>query len=568
LASIAEFRGRTPGAAAPAAAADRERIWLTVLGWGIALAVLLPIAALVVIAARGSGDLWPHLIRYVFPQAAIETALLLAGAGALVIAIGTATAWLVTGFDFPGRRVLSWALLLPLATPLYIVAYAYVDLLHPAGPVQSALRALLGAGGPQDLHLPEIRSLGGCILLFGFVLYPYVYLNVRASFLMQSAEQLEAARNLGGSSMRVFMRVALPMARPAIIAGTALALMETLGDLGASEFLGVHTLTVSVYVTWATRGSVEGAAQIALAMLIPVAALLWLTYRARAGRGHSGGSSRPPAPHRLGPVAGWLAAGACAIPVLLGFAAPALHLVLLSAVRIAERGLSPMLLVYAWNSARFAAAATVIAIAAGFVLALTQRYLRSDGPSRIAQTGYAVPGTVLAVGLLGILSAADAAIGLTGIEELRGALVLASAVGVVLAYLARFLAIPSSGIEAGYAKLPRAYDEAAQAAGAGAGAVAARVHWPLLQPAIRAAALLMFIECVKELPATLLLRPLNTETLATFLYGEASRGVYEDGAVAALAMLALGLVPIILLSRAGKADGPPQAPGARSGASP
>jgi len=529
-----------------------------VLGWGIALAVLLPIVALAAIAARGSGDLWPHLIRYVVPQAAAETTLLLAGTGVLVIVIGTGTAWLVTAFQFPGRTVLAWALLLPLATPVYIVAYAYLDLLHPAGPVQSALRAMLGLAGPQDLPLPDIRSLGGGMLLFGLVLYPYVYLNVRASFLMQSAEQLEAARNLGGSSLRVFARIALPLARPAIAAGTGLALMETLGDLGASEFLGIQTLTVSVYVTWATRGSVEGAAQIALAMLVPVAGLLWLTHKSRAGRSYLSGASRPPSPVRLGPVAGTIAAGACAVPVFLGFVAPALHLALLSAARIADRGVSPMLLDYAWNSARFAAVATVIAIAAGFVLALCQRYLRSDGPTRIAQTGYAVPGTVLAVGLLGMLSAADAAIGLTGIEELRGVLLLASAVGVIMAYLARFLAIPASGIEAGYAKLPRAFDEAAQAAGAGAAAVASRIHWPLLQPAIRSAALLMFIECVKELPATLLLRPLNTETLATFLYGEASRGVYEDGAIAALAMLALGLLPILLLSRLGKPGKPLQ----------
>lgn len=556
MASIADVRRELARASAEKLALRHGHRALAALGWSIALAVLLPMIALAAIASRGSGALWPHLISYVLPQAAAETAVLLAGTAVLVIMIGTGTAWLVTAFRFPGRDVLAWALLLPLAMPVYIVAYAYLDLLHPMGPVQSALRILFNAAGPQDLRLPEFRSLSGSILLFGFVLYPYVYLTVRASFLMQSAEALEAARILGSSSARVFVRIAVPLARPAIAAGAGLALMETLADLGACELLGVQSLTVSVYVTWATRGSVEGAAQIALAMLAPVAGLLLLTHRWRSRRGYLSGPSRPLAARRLGPISGTFAAVACTLPVLLGFAAPALHLALLGTARIAEHGVSPVLLSYAWNSARFAAAATVLAVAAGFTLAFCQRYLRINTPVRIVQTGYAVPGTVLAVGLLGILSAADTVIDLIGIKDLHGALLLASAIGVILAYLARFLAIPTSAVEAGYAKLPRALDEAAQVAGAGVFSVASRIHWPLLQPVLRSAALLLFVECVKELPATLLLRPLNTETLATFLYGEASRGVYEDGAVAALAMVALGLLPIILLSRPGKPGSP------------
>lgn len=549
MASIAEPRlgVSTPGLDSRGARrADRT---IGVLGWSITLVVVLPIVALGAIASRGSGDLWPHLINFVLPQAAVQTAALLAGTGVLVVAIGTGTAWLVTAYSFPGRNVLSWALLLPLAMPAYIVAYAYLDLLHPAGPLQSALRLLSGVSSPQDLRLPEFRSLGGGILLFGFVLYPYVYLNVRANFLMQSADALEAARILGSSSARVFAQIAVPLARPAIAAGCGLALLETLADLGACELLGLPTLTVAVYVTWATRGSVEGAAQIALATLAPVALLLWLTFKSRLGRAYFSADPRLLTSRRLGPLAGLLATIACAVPVLLGFVAPAIHLVLLAVERSAQRGMSPMLPSYAWSSARFAAAATVLAVALGFALAFCQRYLRVNAPVRMVQTGYAIPGTVVAVGLLGVLSAADAIIDLIGVKELRGALLLASPVGVVLAYLARFLAIPASAVEAGFAKLPRAYDEAARTAGAGPLALARGIHWPLLQPAICSAALLLFVECVKELPATLLLRPLNTETLATFIYGEASRGVYEDGAVAALAIVALGLLPIILLSR-------------------
>jgi iron(III) transport system permease protein len=522
---------------------------LAVLGWGLALTVLLPILALAVIASRGSGALWPHLVAYVLPQAVLETTVLLAGTAAVVITLGTGTAWLVSAFRFPGRTVFAWALLLPLAMPAYVVAYAYMDLLHPVGPVQTGLRALLGIASPQELRLPEFRSLGGAILLFGFVLYPYVYLNVRANFLMQSAEVVEAARIFGSSGYRLFLNIALPLARPAIVAGTALALMETLGDLGASELLGVQSLTVSVYVTWVTRGSIEGAAQIALAMLVPVMAVILMSYAARSGRSYASSSPQPLATRQLGKVAGILAAAACAIPILLGFVMPAVHLGILAATRLAEHGVSPALLSYAWNSARFAATATVLAVAAGFIIAFCQRRTGIAGPVRVAQIGYAVPGTVLAVGLLGLLSATDAAIGLIGMESLRGLLLAASGLGVVMAYLARFLAIPASGIEAGFAKLPHAMDEAAQSAGAGSVSIARQIHWPLLQPAVRTAALLMFIECVKELPATLLLRSLNTETLATFLYAEASRGVYEDGAIAALAMAALGLLPIIVLSR-------------------
>ena len=293
------------------------------MGWAIALIVVLPLVALAVLAARGSGALWPHLRDYVLPQAALETAALLGGAGLIVMTVGTGCGWLVTAYDFPGRRFLAWALALPLAAPTYITAYAYLDLLHPIGPAQSALRAVLGLTSPTDLVLPDIRSLGGAILLFGFVLYPYVYLTVRASFQMQSAEALEAARVLGASGGSLFLRIALPLARPAIAAGAGLALMEALGDIGASEFLGIQTLTLSVYVTWATRGSVEGAAQIALAILVPVVALLALERVSRRARDRSGDMARPLLARRLRGARALLASVACVLPVVIGFAAPA-----------------------------------------------------------------------------------------------------------------------------------------------------------------------------------------------------------------------------------------------------
>ena len=280
----------------------------------VAALVLAPLAGLALLALSGSGALWPHLARYVLPQAAVETALLLAGVGVIVTGVGTGTAWLVTAFHFPGRRVLAWALLLPLAMPTYIVAYAYVDVLHPLGPIGSGLRALLGLTDPAAPALPPVRSLGGCILLLGFVLYPYVYLNARAAFAMQSADVLDAARTLGASGASLFLRVAVPLAWPAVAVGLGLALMETLNDVGAAEFLGVQTLTHAVYVTLVTRGSVEGAAQIALAMLCLVGGLVALERAARRRVGHASAGSSDASRRVLGPWGAACAVLACAVP--------------------------------------------------------------------------------------------------------------------------------------------------------------------------------------------------------------------------------------------------------------
>src|SRR5690554_2936798 len=283
--------------------------------------MLLPLLALGWSALQGSEGLWSHIAVHVLPRSALNTVLLLGGVGALVVAIGTGAAWLVTAYEFPGRRFVSWALLLPLAVPTYIVAFAYLDLLHPLGPVQGALRALLGYDGPRDFRLPDIRSMTGCILVLGFVLYPYVYLTTRAMFLMQSANLIDAARTLGAGRARVFLRVALPLARPAVAIGVSLALLETLNDIGAAEFLGVRTLTVSVYTTWVTRSDLPGAAQIAIAMLVVVVLVLLLERWARRQRRYANDAQhpRPLARHRLRRGAAAGAALACALPIFIGF---------------------------------------------------------------------------------------------------------------------------------------------------------------------------------------------------------------------------------------------------------
>ncbi|KVM79519.1 ABC transporter permease [Burkholderia ubonensis] len=548
---------------APLAPARRVRrtprlkggVWLAA-ALAIAAAVAAPLATLVGAAFDADLAHWRHLVEFVLPQALANTLLLLAGVGAIVTLVGTGCAWLVTAYDFPGRRVLTWALLLPLAVPTYIVAFAYLDLLHPIGPVQGAIRWLLGFDSPRQFRLPDLRSLPGAIFVLGFVLYPYVYLSTRAMFVTQSASLLEAARTLGAGRIATFWRVVVPLARPAIAVGVSLALLETLNDIGASEFLGVQTLTVSVYTTWITRSDLAGAAQIALAMLAIVVGMIVLErYGRRRQRYAHGRRMRPLAPRRLSGPAAWGAAALGWLPVLLGFGAPAAYLAVETGKRLhLVGGVSAQLLTGLANTLTIALAATAATLACGLVVAWAARAQRDSagtGPARvgarIASLGYAVPGTVLAIGLLLPLAAADRAIGAALGRD--GLILMGSAAALVIAYTVRFLAISAGSIEAGLARIPPSLEQAARSLGETAGGTLRRVHLPLLRPALTTSALLVFVDAMKELPATLLLRPLNFDTLATWLYAEAARGTYEEGAVAALAIVLAGLVPVILLAR-------------------
>jgi iron(III) transport system permease protein len=532
-------------------------VWWLVASAVVVFLVAMPLAGLVYFAARGSGSVWPNLVANVLPYAIRTTVLLLIGVGALVAVIGVGTAWLVTMYRFPGRRFFEWALLLPLAVPTYIIAYAYLDVMHPIGPVQSTLREILGIARPRDLWFPEIRSLGGCIFLLGVVLYPYVYLPVRALFLMQSVATLEVARTLGAGSWRLFAQVAIPLARPAVAVGGSLALMEALNDIGASEFLGVRTLTVAIYTTWTVRMSVEGAAQIALVMLAVVFALILLERWARRRQRFFGEAKRhhTPTPQALRGLAGAGAMLACSLPILFGFLIPASYLVVASWRRYRFHGLPDALADWIMHSVTLAAVATLAAILVGLVLAYSMRLSRSPAAPlivRLASIGYAVPGTVLAVGLLVPLAAFDnqvdalmrAAFGVS-----TGLILTGSGAALILAYVLRFLAISAGGIESGLAKVSPHLDMAARSLGRRPTTILATIHLPLLRPAIASAAALVFVDCMKELPATLLLQPFNFTTLATALYGEAKRGTYEDGAIAALAIVLFGLIPVIILAR-------------------
>lgn len=525
------------------------------LAAGLALAVAAPLASLAWTALGGGLDHWSHLLRHVLPHAAGNTLLLLAGVGVVTAVVGTGCAWLVSVHDFPGRSVLHWALLLPLAVPTYIVAYAYVDLLHPIGPFQTALRALLGFDSPRQFRLPDLRHLPGAIFVLSAVLYPYVYLSLRAMFMTQPARLMEVARSLGEGPWGAFRRVALPMARPALAVGLSLTLLEVLNDIGAAEFLGVTTLTVSIYTTWVTRSDLGAASQIACAMLTLVLGLVLLERLGRRQRRQgTAQSQRPMRPRRLTGVRAWLATLVAALPVLLGFVIPAAHLAAEALRRArAGHGLSPELLASALNSAGLALGVTLIALVAGLVIAWAAR-LPAGGRhaatwlARVGSLGYAVPGTVLAIGLLAPAVAVDGWI--ADLLQLRGLPLMSLGAVLVTACVMRFLAIPVGSVEAGLARFPVQLEQASRSLGEGPLGTLRRVHLPLLRPALLASGLLVFIDVMKELPATLLLRPPNVETLATLLYAEAARGSYEHGALAALLIVLVGLPAVWLLSRA------------------
>ena len=535
------------------------RPWISASGV-VALLAALPVASLAVAAARGSDSLWDHLLAYVLPAAMRDTLVLLAGVGVLAAAIGTSTAWLVTAFDFRGRRVFEWALLLPLAVPTYVISYAYLDILHPVGPVQNTLRAVLGYDSPRDFRLPEIRSMTGCILLLGFVLFPYVYLATRAMFMMQAANLVEVARTLGAGHRELFLRVAVPLARPALASGVILVLLETLNDIGASEFLGVRTLTVSIYSTWVTRSDLAGAAQLTLAMVSVIVVLVLAERYVRRQRRYTNDAQhpRPLVPQRLygaGAVGAWLV---CATPVAIGFLIPASYLVHAVVVRVRAAGVGRAILDETLNTLALSAVATVLTVACGIVVAYATRVHpgRASGLfSRTASIGYALPGTVLAIGILPVITSLDALIDGASLFVRgtgTGLLLLGAGVAVVYAYMVRFLTLAVGGVEAGLTRISPSLDDAARTLGRSVGHRLWHIHLPLLRPAVAAAALLVFVDCMKELPATLLLRPLGVETLATHLYGEAARGTYEDGAVAALLIVLTGLLPVAMLARIGR----------------
>ncbi len=519
--------------------------------------MLLPIVTVLVLALSPTESIWPHLLRTVLPAALIDTVLLLTGVGFLTLALGTSTAWLVTMYRFPGRALLDRLLVIPLAMPTYIVAYCYVELLDYAGPVQSGLRALMGWRTPADYMFPDVRSLGGAAAIISLVLYPYVYLSARASFVQQSVCALEVARTLGRTSMQSCWEVALPLARPALAAGLALALMECLNDIGAVQYLGIETLTASVYATWLQRSNLGGAAQLAVVILAFVA-LFFILERSARGQGrthHTTGRYRAIPFQDIEGWHGWAAAGLCALPFVLGFVVPVM-VIARHAYQHAGEALAGGFLRAAFNSVLLATTVAAAAVAIALVLAYARR-VAANGFTRpavvLAGLGYAVPGTVLALGLMIPLAMLDNSIdamarSMFGVSS--GLLLSGSVAALTLALAIRFLAVGLGSIDAGLERISLNLDAAARALGETALSTLWRVHMPMLLPAIGAGALLVFVDAMKELPATLLLRPFNFETLATHVYSLAALEQFEQAALGALVIVAVGLVPVLLLHQA------------------
>ena len=518
--------------------------------------VLLPLLTVVWLAMTPATENLRHLAATILPRATVSTLVLLCGVCALTVTVGTLTAWLVTMYRFPGASVLDRLLVLPLAISTYIAAYCFVELLDYAGPVQTALRAIVGPEVMRHIF-PDIRSTGGAVVILSAVLYPYVYLAARASFLQQSVCALEVARTLGRTQSGALWSVVLPLSRPAIAAGAALALMEAMSDFGATQYLGVETLTVAIYATWLERGSLSGAAQLAVLAVVFVLGLVSAERFGRRQRAHHDATMRvrPIVPESLVGVQAWLATLACAVPVALGFALPVLVLLHASASRIS----TVFTLKFATDvghSLLLAGLAAVLAVTLAVLLAYAARTLKSrlvTAANVVVRIGYALPGTVLALGLLLPLAGFDNGVDaiarkLIGVST--GLLISGSVGIIVLAYVIRYLAAALGAIEAGLDRFSPNLDAAARTLGETAASALRRIHLPLIVPSLGIAAILVFVDSMKELPATLLLRPFNFDTLATSIYAAASLEQFETAAPGALAIVLVGLWPILFLHRA------------------
>ncbi|MEQ5833473.1 iron ABC transporter permease [Marinobacter sp. NFXS9] len=520
------------------------------------LLVALPVGAVLVLALFPDDNIWPHLVETTLPIYLSNTVQLMLGVSVLTLVIGVGTAWLVTMCQFPGRRFFEWALLLPFAVPAYVIAYVYTDLLDYAGPVQAALRKMFDWQDAGDYWFPAIRSLPGAILMIGLVLYPYIYLLARAAFLEQSPSLFAVSRSLGQSALGTFFRVVLPIARPAIAVGLSLVLMETLNDFGTVDFFAVNTLTAGLFDTWMNLGNLGGAAQIASIMLAFVLILVTLErYSRRRQQQYAARDMRDPL-HRFTLSRSRQAACmiACGLPLLLGFMVPAAVLGYYAVEYFAESWTDDFL-ENALNSLFLSGAAALTTLLIGLLLAYSRRLHDTPGMRvlmRLASLGYAMLGAVLAVGVIVPLAAFDNWLDLRMEQWLgwnTGLLLSGTAFAIIFAYTVRFLAVSAGSLESALQKITPSMDMAARSMGVPAGKTLLRVHLPMLKGTLLTAALVVFVDCMKELPATLILRPFNFETLATYVYQYASDEMLRQSGLPALVIVAAGIIPILLMSR-------------------
>lgn len=529
--------------------------WKLAVG-AIALLVALPVLSIFWLAFFPEENIWPHLMHTVLGRYVSSTLILAFGVGMLTLMAGVAGAWLVSMCRFPGRGFYEWALLLPLAVPAYVIAYVYTDLLEYAGPVQKSLRAWFGWESARDYWFPEIRSMGGAIAMLSLVLYPYVYMLSRAAFLEQCGSIRAASRALGCSPWQSFRRVSLPMARPAIAVGVSLVLMETLNDFGTVEFFSVHTLSVGIYDTWLSRGNLGGAAQIACSTLVFVLLLIALE---RIGRARQRHFVRSPAGRSDGyRLRGWralAASGFCALLLLLGFGVPVLVLADYVLANFSSYW-SGEFVAIARNSFLLAGSAALLTALLGLLLAYGKRLYPQPAIRLLvgfSKLGYAMPGAVMAIGVLIPLALFDNALDAWLRETFgvsSGLLLSGTVFAILFAYCARFLAVAAGAIETSLAKVTPSMDRASRSLGRNSWQTLWQVHLPLVRAGILSGSLVVFVDCMKELPATLLLRPFGFDTLATHVYQFASDEMLERSALGALMIVLVGLLPVILLSRA------------------
>ncbi|MGG2298945.1 ABC transporter permease [Aeromonas veronii] len=521
-----------------------------------ALLLGLPVIALLFSAFSAEGELFRHLADTVLLDYLGNTLGLVVGVVLLSLLFGVPTAWLVAMCQVPGRRALQWALMLPMAMPSYIVAYVYTDLLDYSGPLQAGLRALFGWNSPADYWFPAIRSLGGAAWVLALVLFPYVYLLTRASFLEQSVSLIHSSRLLGCTPWQSFRRLSLPLARPAIMVAVSLVAMETLADFATVHFFAINTLTTAVYDTWLGYGSLATAAKLSCLMLLVVVLLIALERRSRSRQqvfqksmGHE-----QPLRYPLKGMSRALATFWCWGLVLAGFGLP--FVILLDyGVRYFELSWTPEFVRFAGNSLAISALTALLAMGIALLLGFFRRLdggIKSLLPLRIAAMGYAMPGTVLAIGVLVPLTALDFAI--NDLAEWLGRqgpglLLTGTITAIVFGYLVRFVAIAIGSVESSMGKISPSLDMAARSLGQGDGGMLRRVHLPLVRRGLFAGAMLVFIESMKELPAALLLRPFNFDTLATHVYQFVSDEMLERGALGAIVIVLVGLLPLIWVNR-------------------
>ncbi|MGL5485919.1 MAG: ABC transporter permease [Shewanella sp.] len=536
------------------------RSW-SLTGYAIAVLLVLPLFALLLQAAQPDEAVFGHLLSTVLPTYIANSLWLIlwVSIGSLLLALPCA--WLMARCEFIGRRYLQWALLLPLAMPAYIVAYVYTDLLDYAGPVQRSLRALFGWSSPQDYFFPDIRTLGGAACVLSLVLFPYIYLLARTAFMEQSLNLAHASRVMGCSPWQSFWRLSLPMARPALAVGVALVAMETAADFATVNYFAVPTLTTAVYDTWLGYGNLTAAAKLSAIILLVVFSLIGIERFARRKQQLFQKQSRIQIIdlYRLSPMQTLLALGYCGMLLLLAFVLPS-GILLSYAINYFEQSWDPLFWQLSVNSLTLALITSLVCCVIALVLMFIRRVSprSSDAlPSRLASTGYALPGTVLAIGVLVPLTLLDFAIndiadwlGMTG----PGLLLTGSTAALVFAFCVRFVAIAIGSVESSYKRISPSLDMVSLTLGQSPRRLLQRVHLPLLTKGLFAGALLVFIESMKELPAALLLRPIGFENLATYVFQFVSDEKLEHGALPAIVIVLVGLVPLIYLNRSLEQD--------------